>query len=118
MQEYISTSHGMDIRVNVVGGVAVASMLRYNPDGDFRSNITNGGKMKKIQPSDEQIQMAIEACLTLGLDFAGVDVMIGKDNAPIICEVNSSPHFKSTLDCTGINVAEYIVEYIKKELED
>lgn len=116
LQEYIKESHGEDIRVNVVGGKAVASMRRYNPDGDFRSNITNGGKMEKITPTDEQIKMAVEAANTLSVDFAGVDVMVKKDGSPVICEVNSSPHFKSTLDCTGINVAEFIVEHIKKKL--
>ncbi|MBR7089182.1 MAG: hypothetical protein IKI46_01640 [Lachnospiraceae bacterium] len=47
----------------------------------------------------------------MGLDFAGVDVLFGKDG-PIICEVNSNPHFKTTLECTGINMAEHIISHI------
>lgn len=112
LQEYIKEAHGEDIRINVVGGRVVASMRRYNPDGDFRSNITNGGKMEAIEPTEEQKLMAIEACKTLGLDFAGVDVMRLADGTPIICEVNSNPHFKSTLDCTGVNVGKHIIDYI------
>ena len=73
--------------------------------------------MEKIEPTAKQIEMAIEAANTLGLDFAGVDVMVKKDGSPIICEVNSNPHFQSTIDCTGINVAEYIIEHIKYKLE-
>lgn len=112
LQEYIKEAHGEDIRINVVGGKAVASMRRYNPYGDFRSNITNGGKMERFEPTEEQKKMAVDACLSLGLDFGGVDVMRLKDGTPIICEVNSNPHFKSTLDCTGVNVGEYIIEHI------
>ncbi len=117
LQEYIKDAHGEDIRINVVGGRVVASMRRYNPYGDFRSNITNGGKMEKFEPTEEQKKMAVEACHTLGLDFAGVDVMRLKDGSPVICEVNSNPHFKSTLDCTGINVGEHIIEHILNCIE-
>ena len=60
--------------------------------------------------------LAIAAVDALGLDFAGVDIMFGPDNIPIVCEVNSNPHFKSTLDCTGINLAEYIIKCIIREL--
>ena len=52
MQQFISSSRGKDIRVNVVGGRAVCAMLRYN-ENDFRSNITNGGKMKRVELSAE-----------------------------------------------------------------
>ena len=41
MQEYIATSKGRDIRINVVGDKAIVSMLRENKN-DFRSNISNG----------------------------------------------------------------------------
>ena len=114
MQEYIEESSGRDVRVNVVGGKVVASMYRYN-DNDFRSNITNGGSMKKYETSTEQEELAVKACEAIGLDFAGVDVLFGKDG-PVICEVNSNPHFKTTLECTGINMAEHIIEYIKDTL--
>ena len=116
MQEYIKESSGRDVRINVVGGRVVASMYRYN-DNDFRSNITNGGSMKSFTATKEQEDLAIAATKALGLDFAGVDVLFGKEG-PIICEVNSNPHFKTTLECTGINMAEHIIRYIKEYLDE
>ena len=116
MQEFISESFGKDVRINVVKGHAVCSMMRHNPD-DFRSNITNGGKTVLYEPTKEQISAAVIATETLGLDFAGVDVLFGKDGVPYICEVNSNPHFKTTLDCTGINLADHILEGIIEDLE-
>lgn len=116
LQEFISTSCGKDVRLNVVGQQVSASMLRYN-DNDFRSNISNGGNMKCYTPSEEQQLLAIASAKALNLDFAGVDIMFGPDNVPIVCEVNSNPHFKSTLDCTGINLADNIIEYIVRELK-
>ena len=60
--------------------------------------------------------MALLACEALGLDFAGVDVLFGEDGKPLVCEVNSNPHFKSTLDYTGVDVALEIVRCIKGAL--
>lgn len=114
-QEYIAESYGRDVRLNVVGDKVVAAMERYN-ESDFRANVTNGGKMKPYSPTKEECDIALKACRALGLDFAGVDLLFGKDG-PLLCEVNSNAHIKNILDCTGINVAEEIFEYIKGKLK-
>lgn len=111
-QEFIAESKGKDIRINMVGNNAVASMLRYN-DNDFRANITNGGSMKNYTPTEKEIEIAQKVCKVLNLDFGGVDILFGKDG-PIVCEVNSNAHFKNIYDCTGVNVADYIGDYIEK----
>ncbi len=111
MQEFIAESYGRDVRVNVVGGKVIASMLRHN-ENDFRSNITNGGSMAQVEITEDQAKLAIQACEALELDFAGVDVLFGPEGTPIICEVNSNPHFKSTWECTGVDLSEYIMEHI------
>ena len=113
MQEFIACSKGKDIRVNIVGGKAVAAMLRYN-DNDFRSNISNGGKSKPIALTAAQERAAIAACEAVGADFAGVDILLGE--TPLVCEVNSNPHFKSTLDCTGVDLSEYILRHIAERI--
>lgn len=61
--------------------------------------------------------MALRAVEALGLDFAGVDVLFGK-NGPLVCEVNSNAHFKTTLECTGVNMADAIMSHIKRKLEN
>lgn len=114
-QELISSSWGKDIRINVVGGKPVASMLRYS-DSDFRSNISNGGRMQDYKPTEAQLDLAIKACEALSLDFAGVDILFGENDQPILCEVNSGPQFKSTYDCTGVNVADFIIDHISREM--
>lgn len=116
-QEFISHSAGRDVRINVVGESVVSSMLRYSVNGDFRSNISSGGKAQKYEASPEQQAAAIGACRALGLDFAGVDVLFGVDGEPIVCEVNSNPHFKSSLDCTGVDISPLILAHIKRKAE-
>ena len=114
MQEFIASSKGKDVRINVIGEQVIASMLRENKN-DFRSNISNGGKGVNFSPNQDYIDLAIKAVKALGLDFAGVDVLFGEDG-PIICEVNSNPQFASTLSATGINLADYIADYILRQV--
>ena len=114
MQEFIAESCGRDVRVNVVGGRVVSAMERYN-ENDFRSNISNGGKMKKTDITPEIESVAVKAAEIIGLDFAGVDVLFGSDG-PVVCEVNSNPHFKSSLECTGVDMSEKIFDYILEKL--
>ena len=67
--------------------------------------------MRQANPTEEMAEAAIKATEAIGLDFAGVDVLFGKDG-PIVCEVNSNPHFKSSLECTGVDMSEKIMEYV------
>jgi len=63
----------------------------------------------------EQEEIALRTVQAIGLDFAGVDVLFGK-NGPLVCEVNSNAHFKTTLECTGVNIADEIMQYIYRKL--
>jgi len=115
MQEYIASSKGRDVRINVVGGKAIVSMLRENKD-DFRSNISHGGTGVKFDPGKKFTDLAIKAAKAIGVDFAGVDVLFGPNNEPIICELNSNPQFGSTYKYTGINLADAIADHVLKHL--
>lgn len=109
-QEYIPESRGRDVRLQVVGDRVVASMYRYS-DTDFRANVTAGGKMKNYTPSEEESSLALRAARAVGADFAGVDLLFGAEG-PLVCEVNSNAHFKNIQTCTGVPVAEEIIQYI------
>ncbi len=113
LQEYIPTARGggQDLRVNVVAGEAVASILRTNPH-DFRSNVTHGGTADAYSPSPAVAALAAKAAASVGADFAGVDILLPDDRPPLICEVNSNPSFRSTLDATGVNLAEHIADTV------
>src|SRR5699024_3099500 len=110
-QEFISTSYGKDIRLQVVGDRVVASMLRQSKD-DFRANVTTGGYAEKYEPTNREKEVAILASKAIGADFSGVDLLFGKANEPIICEVNSNAHIRVLYESTGINVAHEIIDYI------
>lgn len=114
-QQMVTSSYGRDIRINIVGGTIVASILRESRNGDFRSNLTLGGGMTAYTPTDAEARLALTAVKELGLTFAGVDVLFGEDG-PLLCEVNSNAHFKTTLECTGVNMADRIFEEIVRRI--
>src|SRR5699024_4441248 len=47
-QEFISTSYGVDVRLQVVGEEVIAGMKRKSLN-DFRANITSGGTMEPYE---------------------------------------------------------------------
>ena len=112
-QEFIASSYGRDVRVQVVGGEATASVQRTS-ENDFRANASNGGRMNVFQPPREFTDMAVRCCRIIGTDFAGVDMLFGQEGQPVLCEVNSNAHFKNLYHCTGIDVAEHMVRHMLK----
>ena len=112
-QKYIASSRGRDIRAYVVGDRVVASMVRSNPE-DFRSNIANGGSAIPHTITREQEELAVSAAKGLGLDFAGVDILFGENDEPVLCEVNSNAQFKGLLNATGIDITDALFEHIKR----
>jgi RimK family alpha-L-glutamate ligase len=115
-EEFIKESFGTDIRVNVVGGEVKAAMRRFGAEGEFRSNIGAGGVGTPVTLTEEQARVALAAARAVGADFAGVDLLIGKEGVPLVCEVNSNPHFTGTLAYCGINLADEIYAYIRRTL--
>ncbi|MBE5959901.1 MAG: RimK family alpha-L-glutamate ligase [Lachnospiraceae bacterium] len=111
-QKFMKSSAGKDVRIQVVGNQVVTSMYRYSVNGDFRANITNGGHMKAYDPDEWEKDLAIRCVKAIGLDFAGVDLLFDENGKAIVCEVNSNAHFKNIFDCTGVNTAEHMIDYI------
>lgn len=110
-QEYISSSKGVDYRVIVIGGKVVGAMKRMNPN-DFRSNIALGGTAEPVTLTSKYIETAEKVASLLNLDYCGVDLLIGPNDEPILCEVNSNAFIKGFEQYTGINVAAIYAKYL------
>jgi gamma-F420-2:alpha-L-glutamate ligase len=115
-QEYIASSYGRDVRLNVVGDQVVAAMLRKS-EQDFRANVTAGGKMFRYQPSEKEQELAVLCSQLVGADFAGVDLLFGENDEPILCEINSNAHFKNIYDCTGVDITQDMMAFIKESID-
>lgn len=115
-QEYLPYRKGVDIRVIVIGGKAVASMERKN-DNDFRSNVAQGGGGTKVELSEEFKFVAEKVANVLKLDYCGVDLLFGKNGQPFVCEVNSNAFVGGIESATGINVCKLYAEYIINQVK-
>lgn len=114
-QQFIAESSGVDLRLQVVGDEVVAAMKRKSSN-DFRANVTSGGSMEPYEPTETEIILAVRAAQAIGADFAGVDLLLGKGPSRYICEVNSNAHIRNLYECTSINAADFMIEYILRKL--
>ena len=114
-QKFIKESSGVDTRVIVIGGKAVASMERRST-ADFRSNIELGGTGSIVNLSAEYKEVAEKTAKVLGLDYCGIDLLHSNGGA-VVCEVNSNAFFGGIESVTKVNVAKAYAEYILNALK-
>ncbi|MGO2103100.1 MAG: 30S ribosomal protein S6--L-glutamate ligase [Psychroflexus halocasei] len=115
VQEFIEEAKGADIRVFVVDGHVVGAMKRQGKEGEFRSNLHQGGSAEVVELSDEEEIAAIRAAKAMRLAVAGVD-LIQSSRGPLILEVNSSPGLEGIEKATGKDIAKSIIQYIEKNV--
>lgn len=91
LQEYIATSRGRDIRVNVIDGKAMVAIERKSGKADeFRSNLHLGGSATEVTITPEMAKISERAAQAADLQVAGIDLMYGKDGY-VIAEINGTP---------------------------
>jgi len=110
VQEYISNP-GRDIRVFVVGEEVIASAYKYGPEGSWKYNVAQGGKMIAEGVPKDIEELGVKATKTMGLVYAGVDV-IESEKGPVILEVNGAPGWEGIKSASGVDIAGKIVEYV------
>jgi len=99
-----------DLRVYVVDGDIVATMRRYAPDNDWRTNVALGGSVEGVDDvPEEAAEMALTAADAIGLDYAGVDLVEGTDGWYLL-EINPTAGFKGLFEATGVSPAPYVAK--------
>ena len=116
VQEYIKTDK--DIRVIVLGGQIIAAMERAVIEGDFRSNVSQGGKVKHYKLSDLEKEQCILAAKAVNGVWTAVDFIPSKEpksKAPYILEVNHSPGTQGIEEASGENIVKQILKHFEEE---
>ena len=114
IQEYIKTD--FDVRVMVLDGQVMATMQREVIEGDFRSNFSQGSKVKPYKLTELEIEQVLLAAKALGGILSAVDFIASKNpqkNPPYILEVNSSPGTEGIEEANKKNIVKDILEYFK-----
>lgn len=115
VQEFVKEAGGSDLRCFVVDGKVVGAMMRTAQAGEFRSNVHQGGSVKKVRLSKDERRSAVKAARILKLNVAGVDIL-RSDDGPKILEVNSSPGLQGIENATGKDIAASIIECIESNV--
>ena len=117
VQEFVSESKGADIRAFVVDGKVVGAMKRQGKEGEFRSNLHQGGSSSLIKLTKREREAALTAAQAMGLPIAGVD-MLQSERGPLILEVNSSPGLEGIEKTTGKDIAGAVARYVISQTEE
>jgi ribosomal protein S6--L-glutamate ligase len=111
LQKYIPNP-SRDIRVFVIGNNVIASVYKYIPEGKWKSNIAQGGKMVEEEMPEDIKKLGLKATKAMGLDYCGVDIIESEDG-PLVLEMNASPGWQGLKSATSLDVAELIVKYVE-----
>ena len=101
---------GQDMRLYILGGKVVASVLRTSTK-DFRSNFSLGGEASLVQAPEEVVNMALRLSDYLLADYIGVDVI--KDHGKwIVNEVEDAAGARMLYSLTDYDIADMYMCHI------
>lgn len=100
-----------DYRAFVLGGEVISSMKRKGES--WKTNFAQGARVEKTRLSDYLVDVAVRASEAVGCEYAGVDILPGKDQYYVI-EVNSIPGWRGLQSVTDFCIAERIVTHFLK----
>ena len=109
---------GADLRAFVVGGKVVAAIERRAPEGEWRTNVSQGGAARPCTLPAEWQALALGAARVTGADYAGVDLLPARDGRVYVLEVNGIPGWQGLQEATGADVSGLIVDHLLATVRD
>jgi len=101
---------GKDLRVYVMGGRIIASVLRTS-DSDFRANYKLGGNAELVEPPEEVREIVKRIIPELMPDFIGIDFVFGEDRV-YLNEMEDVVGTRMLYSLTEMDPARMYMEYI------
>ncbi len=116
IQKFVAESRGRDLRAFVIGDQVIGAMRRVAQGGEFRSNVHRGGTTEAADISDDAAKIAVRSAQMMGLRVCGVD-MLESNEGPQVMEVNSSPGLEGIEQCTQLDIARAVIDYIAARVD-
>ena len=99
-----------DWRVFVVGGKAVAAMIRHGVS--WRTNAAQGARCEGVAATGELAALAVAAAAATGAGYAGVDIIRDAAGRFLVLEVNSNPAWAALQRVSAINIAQALADHL------
>ena len=112
IQDYVNKAKGRDIRAFVVGDELIAAIYRTSPH--WITNTAQGGEATNCPINPELEDICIRAAKAVGGGVVAIDVFESDDEGYSVNEVNYTMEFRNSIDTTGVNIPEKVVDYILK----
>ena len=97
-----------------MGGKVIASMKRDVVEGDFRSNVSQGAKVKEYSLTELEVEQCLLAAKAIDGSWTAVDFIPSKNpkkKSPYILEVNHSPGTEGIEEATGKNIVKEVIDF-------
>jgi tetrahydromethanopterin:alpha-L-glutamate ligase len=105
---------GHDLRVFVLRGSVLGSMRRHATPGEWRTNVSLGGRAEACRLDSVAERLAIDSASALGAEMAGVDLIPDPDRDRFtLLEVNAVPGWRAFSRVTNIDVAAAVIETLR-----
>ncbi|HSI98391.1 MAG TPA: DUF1918 domain-containing protein [Gaiellaceae bacterium] len=91
-----------DVRVVVAGDQVVAGAQRIAAEGEWRTNVTLGGRVVKAELPPGTAELGVWAAHAVGVDFAGVDLLPAAGGWTVL-ELNGAVDFDTRYMLPGID---------------
>jgi len=101
LQELVGPGES-DVRVVIAGDRVVAAAERIAAPGEWRTNVSLGGRVVTAGLPPDTEQLAVRAVRAIGIDFAGVD-LIPADGRWIVLELNGAVDFDTRYALPGVD---------------
>jgi RimK family alpha-L-glutamate ligase len=101
---------GADIRAFVIGNRVIGAIERRSPG--WLTNLARGGTARSVTLTDDLSAIALRAAAAVGAEYAGVDLLSGRDGATYVLEVNGIPGWKGLQEATGLDIAGLLIAYL------
>jgi len=108
VQEYME-KHGRDIRSFVVGDETICAIYRTSPH--WITNTARGGVATNCPITPELHDISFRAAKAVGGGIVAID-LFETSNGLMVNEVNYTMEFRNSIDTTGVNIPEKVVEYV------
>ena len=110
LQEFIppAQEHHQDWRLFVCRGRVIAAMIRHG--SSWITNIKQGARAKAAIASQELVELALRATSCVGADYAGVDIIQGRDGRMFVLEVNSMPAWNGLQRVSRVRISDRLVD--------
>jgi len=109
IQEYIDKP-ARDIRSFVIGDQTIAAI--YRASDHWITNTARGGKASNCPVTPEINAMSLAAAQAVGGGVVAVDLLETRSGQLLVNEVNYTMEFRNSIDTTGVNIPDVVVDYV------